>query len=85
MNVNLAAKLSKTTIKYSDKIRITSITSEVSQQLFKKKKKKKKEEVEQAMKTHELEETIKQQVNRNYTDILVIGCKKSKKSRENIE
>ena len=39
MNVNLAAKLSKTTIKYSDKIRITSITSEVSQQLFKKKKK----------------------------------------------
>ena len=42
MNVNLAAKLSKTTIKYSDKIRITSITSEVSQQLFKKKKKKKK-------------------------------------------
>ena len=37
------------------------------------------------MKTHELEETIKQQVNRNYTDILVIGCKKSKKSRENIE
>ena len=40
MNVNLAAKLSKTTIKYSDKIRITSITSEVSQQIYKKKKKK---------------------------------------------
>ena len=48
MNVNLAAKLSKTTIKYSDKIRITSITSEVSQQLFKKKKKKKKKKSDEA-------------------------------------